>query len=153
MAGAATSGSGSGPPTGSGSPTTSAPPTGATPPPSTTPPPPVGPAAGADPQATVLRVVNEGRSAEGCDDLVADADLAASALQHSEGMHESGELGVRGRAGAGLRTVAVAQGASDPAAVAGGWLADPAVRAVLLDCRRTAMGVGTVDGWWTTVLE
>jgi hypothetical protein len=75
------------------------------------------------------------------------------AQRNSEAMRAAGVLGVQGPAGAPSRAAAVAGSGVDAGSVVDGWLAEPAAGAVLLDCGRTAAGIATVDGWWTTVLR
>ena len=89
----------------------------------------------------VLAAVDDARTAAGCAPLVRDAALAGAATGHSTAMRDA--AGLLPPAGTGL----VAGPLTDPAAVAVGWLADPAL--ALTDCALTTAGVAVVDGWWT----
>lgn len=111
------------------------------------------PTAGSEPASEVVALVGAERRAAGCDAGIADAELAAAAEAHSATMSATGALGVDGLdlAGRGVAAV-VAHGPPDARSAVAGWLTDPADRTVLLDCSRTAIGVGVVDGWWTAVL-
>lgn len=99
------------------------------------------PVAVVDDADQVLAAVNAARAASSCPPLVPDAVLAETATAHSTAMRDAAALAPP--AGAGL----VAGEVTDPAAVAAGWLADPALS--LTDCELTTAGVGAVDGWWT----
>lgn len=127
-------------PTGSGS--------GATPSPASVP--------GAEEQ--VLALVNDARARSGCDALVSDATLAATAQAHSAAMRDRGFFSLDDPVNGsvldhGARAGMIAQGTSDPAAVVAGWLADDTDQAAILDCGLESMGVGVADGpggpWWT----
>jgi uncharacterized protein YkwD len=94
----------------------------------------------------VLALVNADRANRGCDPLQLDSALTAAATVHSAAMRDG--------SGPDQAVAAVAQGTSDPAQVAAGWLADSPA---LLECTRNAAGVGIVTGgnggpWWTLVL-
>jgi uncharacterized protein YkwD len=109
----------------------------------------------------VLALVNDARARSGCDALVRDATLAATAQAHSAAMRDRGFLSLDDPINGsvldhGARAGMVAQGTSDPAAVVAGWLADATDRAAILDCGLDSMGVGVADGaggpWWTQLL-
>jgi hypothetical protein len=98
-----------------------------------------------DAAAEVLALINAQRAAVGCGALALDSGLGATAQAHSLAMSTGGLLGLDGLG-------VVAEGRPNAQSAVSGWLAEPADSAVLLDCSRTAVGVGTVDGWWTTVV-
>jgi uncharacterized protein YkwD len=109
----------------------------------------------------VLALVNDARARSGCDALVSDATLAATAQAHSAAMRDRGFLSLDDPVNGsvldhGARAGMIAQGTSDPAAVVAGWLADDTDRAAILDCGLESMGVGVADGpggpWWTQLL-
>jgi len=105
----------------------------------------------------VLALVNAARTEEGCAALIPDAGLAGLARAHSDGMRDSGLLSLGSLLESGGRAATLAHGADDPGVVVGGWLDDPADRAVLLDCGFTSVGLGiapAADGsWWTQLLS
>ena len=91
-----------------------------------------------------LAAVDDARTAAGCDALTVDAGLAQAATAHSTAMRDQAALLAPPGPGA------VAGALTDPATVAGSWLAD--AEATLTDCALTTAGVGVVDGWWTLLL-
>ena len=91
-----------------------------------------------------LAAVNAARTAAGCEDLTAEAELAEAATAHSTGMRDQAALLTPPGTGA------VVGGLTDPAAVAAGWQAEAG--ATLTDCALTTAGVGVVDGWWTLLV-
>ena len=96
----------------------------------------------------VLALVNPERVTVGCDPLAIDATLTTTAAADSAAMR-AGSL-------SDPAVAAVAQGATDPAVVVAGWLDDATDRAALLECTRTAAGLGITTGtggpWWVLVL-
>lgn len=105
-----------------------------------------------DPVSEAVALINAERTAAGCAALVADAGLAATAGAHSAAMSATGVLGLDGLDLAGLGgAAAVAAGRPTAQSAVAGWLADPADSATVLDCSRTSIGVGAVDGWWTAL--
>jgi uncharacterized protein YkwD len=97
----------------------------------------------------VLAQVDAARTSAGCGALSVDGDLSSAAAAHSASMRDAGSLDVPLD---GDRPSLVAGGASDPAAVVAGWLADPEDAAALLDCTLSSVGVADADGWWTLLL-
>ncbi|GAA3154668.1 hypothetical protein GCM10010531_02150 [Blastococcus jejuensis] len=105
-----------------------------------------------DPVSEAVALINAERTAAGCAALVADAGLAVAAGAHSAAMSATGVLGLDGLDLAGLGgAAAVAAGRPTAQSAVAGWLADPADSATVLDCSRTSIGVGAVDGWWTAL--
>lgn len=97
----------------------------------------------------VLALLNEERADANCRPLRIDSDLTATATEHSAALRDGSEPD--------QTVAAVARGTSAPAAVVARWLADPTDRAALLDCTRTAAGLGIATGgnggpWWTLLL-
>jgi hypothetical protein len=92
----------------------------------------------------VLASVNAARAASGCGALVPDRGLAREARRISAHGHGTGAPVTAGSA--------VVAAGGGPESVVAGWLADPAASSVLLDCERTTVGIGTVDGWWAAVV-
>jgi uncharacterized protein YkwD len=103
------------------------------------------PAEAPDPVAELLALLNLERAGAGCEALALDGGLTAAAQTHSAAMSVSGLLSA-------LTGGVVAEGRPNAQSAVAGWLADPADRAVLLDCSRTVAGIGAVGGWWTTLL-
>lgn len=97
----------------------------------------------------------------GCAPLLGDDSLAAVAQAHSAAMRDQDFFGLQDPAGhspldAGARAAWIAQGTPAPADVLGAWLADPEVRATILDCGFSSVGIGRARGdggpWWTLLL-
>jgi uncharacterized protein YkwD len=141
--------------------TTTAPPT--TDPPATTPPT-TAPPADASAADAVLALVNDARSAAGCDALAVDERLSAAALLHSqdmsardymdhvtpEGQDPSDRAQAQGYAGGGIGEN-VAQGYPSPEAVMDGWMNSEGHRANIENCDYTVIGVAVApDGWYWT---
>jgi uncharacterized protein YkwD len=112
----------------------------------------------------VARLVNEHRASISCPALVWDALAARAAQHHSDDMyrrnyfsHTSPERrGVGERlhdVGADWVSVAenIAMGPRTARAAVEGWLASPAHRRNIENCRYTHTGVGVREGRWTQV--
>jgi uncharacterized protein YkwD len=109
----------------------------------------------------LLGLLDEARTAAGCDPLTADAALTATAEAHSAAMRDGdffGLLGADGQSplGAGARAAAIARGLPAFADVVEEWLADPSTAAAVDDCALTSAGIGRAAGdagpWWTLLL-
>ena len=100
---------------------------------------------------------------DGCDPLTSAGSLAAKAQEHSAKMRDDDFFGLRGlgggaRDGEGGVAAYIARGETDAGDVLAGWLADPADRAIIVDCSRGSVGIGFADAdggdgpWWTLIL-
>jgi len=123
-----------------------------------------GTAPGESPEAEVVRLVNEQRTAAGCAPLAVDSRLAVAASAHASDMvtrHYFSHTTPDGK-GAAARAAAagypgpvgenIAVGYSTARRVLAGWLASPGHRANLLNCAYKVTGVGfdpgTVSAQW-----
>ncbi|MFG3435660.1 CAP domain-containing protein [Nonomuraea sp. NPDC047897] len=113
----------------------------------------------------VVSLTNAARARKGCRPLRVDAGLTRSARAHSLEMARSGRFAHDSPDGsspwermerAGYRAGAaenIGRGYTSPEEAVDGWLASPAHRQNILNCRIRAIGVGVADGpggpWWT----
>jgi uncharacterized protein YkwD len=111
--------------------------------------------------AGVVALVAQARTHAGCGASTVDRGLAGLAREHSADMRDRNFFDVVDPDGIPLVSgtvtgAAVARGTADPDAVVTGWLAEPAVRAQVLDCAATALGAGAAHGpggpWITLIL-
>lgn len=109
----------------------------------------------------VVNLVNDERSANGCDPVHVDAQLTAAAQEHSDDMaardymaHENPEgEGPGERANrhgyTALGAENVAKGQQSAQQVMEAWMNSPGHRANILNCDLHAIGVGEADRAWT----
>ncbi|MBB6350427.1 CAP domain-containing protein [Nonomuraea muscovyensis] len=113
----------------------------------------------------VVTLTNSARARQGCGPLRVDARLTRSARAHSLEMARSGRFAHDSPDGsspwermerAGYQAGAaenIGRGYTSPEEAVRGWLANPAHRQNILNCRIRAIGVGVADGpggpWWT----
>lgn len=119
-------------------------------------------------EAQVLEIVNEERTANGCDPVVMNNQLAEAARLHSQDQGEHTNMSHTGSDGSDFVERAreagyaspigenVAMGYPTAAAVMDGWMNSSGHRANILNCDAKAMGVGVATGadgrlYWTQV--
>ncbi|MEO3817914.1 CAP domain-containing protein [Plantactinospora sp. B24E8] len=119
-------------------------------------------------EAQVLEIVNRERTANGCDPVVMNSQLAEAARLHSQDQGEHTNMSHTGSDGSDFVERAreagyaspigenVAMGYPTAAAVMDGWMNSSGHRANILNCDAKAMGVGVATGadgrlYWTQV--
>lgn len=122
--------------------------------------------AGGGPEAQVLALVNEERSAAGCSPVTANDRLTRAADDYSDVMADSGVMSHTGPDGSTMASRVeaagyqwstlgenIARGQADAASVMDSWMNSPGHRANILNCSFKELGVGVHFGdggpWWT----
>ncbi|MFE0808626.1 CAP domain-containing protein [Streptomyces sp. NPDC058794] len=125
-----------------------------------------GSAGSGGPEAQVLSLVNEERTAAGCSPVTANDRLTRAADDYSDVMASSGVMSHTGPDGSTMTTRVeaagyqwstlgenIARGQADAASVMESWMNSPGHRANILNCSFKELGVGVHFGdggpWWT----